>query len=170
MRTDGAEMYIGVDHGAESVLDARKDAGRKSVRLESKTVYNRGLVVAEFSHLPRPTCGTWPAFWFFGEPWPTKGEIDLYENWNDLFFNRHTAHVDDPSVVGDCIIAQDEMASVVDTPNCFDFAQGQANFQGCSASDFSTTFGSSSGGVCMYTSFVCGYPSVVRLLTGFSPL
>ncbi|RYP55383.1 hypothetical protein DL768_000138 [Monosporascus sp. mg162] len=144
---DGAEMYIGVDHSPESVLDAAKDPGRKSVRLESKTVYNKGLVIAEFSYLPRPTCGSWPAFWFFGEPWPTKGEIDLYENWNDLIFNRHTSHVDAPEIVGECILVQDEMEAVIDSPNCYDFAEGQADFQGCSASQFTTTFGSSNGGV-----------------------
>ncbi|RYP20445.1 hypothetical protein DL767_009448 [Monosporascus sp. MG133] len=144
---DGAEMYIGVDHSPESVLDAAKDPGRKSVRLESKTVYNKGLVIAEFSYLPKPTCGSWPAFWFFGEPWPTKGEIDLYENWNDLLFNRHTSHVDAPEIVGECILVQDDMDAVIDSPNCYDFAEGQADFQGCSASQFTTTFGSSNGGV-----------------------
>ncbi|RYO97608.1 hypothetical protein DL764_007282 [Monosporascus ibericus] len=144
---DGAEMYIGVDHSPESVLDTVKDPGRKSVRLESKTAYNKGLVIAEFSYLPKPTCGSWPAFWFFGEPWPTKGEIDLYENWNDLPFNRHTSHVDAPEVIGECILLQDEMEAVIDSPNCYDFAEGQANFQGCSASQFTTTFGSSNGGV-----------------------
>ncbi|RYO92326.1 hypothetical protein DL766_001921 [Monosporascus sp. MC13-8B] len=144
---DGGEMYIGVDHSPESVLDAAKDPGRKSVRMESKTVYNKGLVIAEFSYLPKPTCGSWPAFWFFGEPWPTKGEIDLYENWNDLLFNRHTSHVNAPEIVGECILAQDEMDAVIDSPNCYDFAEGQADFQGCSASQFTTTFGSSNGGV-----------------------
>ncbi|RYP85609.1 hypothetical protein DL769_000950 [Monosporascus sp. CRB-8-3] len=144
---DGGEMYIGVDHSSESVLDAAKDPGRKSVRLESKTVYNKGLVIAEFSYLPKPTCGSWPAFWFFGEPWPTKGEIDLYENWNDLLFNRHTSHVDAPDIVGECILVQDEMDALIDSPNCYDFAAGQADYQGCSASQFTTTFGSSNGGV-----------------------
>ncbi|KAI1778313.1 glycoside hydrolase family 16 protein [Hypoxylon cercidicola] len=141
---DGA-AYVGVDY---TKTDYNADgAGRKSVRLESKNVYNHGLIIADFTHLPKPVCGSWPAFWFFGEPWPTKGEIDIYENWNDLNFNRHTAHVDAPSVVGDCKIVSDGMTSTIDSPNCYDFANGQAEYQGCSASKTSSTFGSSTGGV-----------------------
>lgn len=143
---EDGEMYIGVEHGAGSVY-ATTAAGRKSVRLESKKVYNQGLVIADFSYLPKPTCGSWPAFWFFGEPWPTKGEIDLYENWNDLTFNRHTAHVDSPDVVGECVIEQDDMTSIIDSANCYDHADGQWDYQGCSASEYTSTFGSSSGGV-----------------------
>ncbi|KAI4867324.1 glycoside hydrolase family 16 protein [Hypoxylon rubiginosum] len=142
--TDGT-AYVGVDY-TKTDYDAA-GAGRKSVRLESKNVYNHGLIIADFTHLPKPTCGSWPAFWFFGEPWPTKGEIDVYENWNDLTFNRHTAHVDAPSVIGDCKIVSDGMTSTIDSPNCYDFASGQAEYQGCSASKYSSTFGSSTGGV-----------------------
>ncbi|XXH03554.1 metalloendopeptidase [Hypoxylon texense] len=141
---DGA-AYVGVDY-TKTDYDPN-GVGRKSVRLESKNVYNHGLIIADFTHLPKPTCGSWPAFWFFGEPWPTKGEIDVYENWNDLTFNRHTAHVDAPSVVGDCKIVSDGMTSTIDSPNCYDFASGQAEYQGCSASKYSSTFGSSTGGV-----------------------
>lgn len=142
-------MYIGVEHSASSVY-APTAAGRKSVRLESKNVYNQGLVIADFSYFPKPTCGSWPAFWFFGEPWPTKGEIDLYENWNDLTFNRHTAHVDSPDVVGECIIVKDNMTSIIDSANCYDHASGQYAYQGCSALEYTSTFGSSSGGICMF--------------------
>ncbi|KAI1808117.1 glycoside hydrolase family 16 protein [Daldinia bambusicola] len=138
------EIYLGVDQADGYQPNG---GGRKSVRLESKKVYDQGLVIAEFSHLPKPVCGSWPAFWFFGDPWPTKGEIDLYENWNDLKFNRHTSHVDKPNVVGDCVLVADDMTAKIDSPNCYDFADGQANFQGCSASEFSSTFGSPDGGV-----------------------
>lgn len=110
-------------------------------------MYNKGLVIADFTYLPKPVCGSWPAFWFFGEPWPTKGEIDIYENWNDLTFNRHTSHVDAPKVVGDCSLVGDDMTAKIDSPNCYDFADGQANYQGCSASEYSSTFGSPLGGV-----------------------
>ncbi|KAI1473713.1 glycoside hydrolase family 16 protein [Daldinia eschscholtzii] len=138
------EIYVGVDHADGYQVDT---GGRKSVRLESKNLYNKGLVVAEFTHLPKPVCGSWPAFWFFGDPWPTKGEIDLYENWNDLTFNRHTSHVDKPEVVGDCTLVASDMTAKIDSPNCYDFADGQANFQGCSASEVSSTFGSPDGGI-----------------------
>ncbi|KAI8963690.1 glycoside hydrolase family 16 protein [Daldinia sp. FL1419] len=138
------EVYVGVDHAdGYQVLTG----GRKSVRLESKNVYTKGLIIADFTHLPKPVCGSWPAFWLFGDPWPTKGEIDLYENWNDLTFNRHTSHVDNPAVVGDCTLVASDMTAKIDSPNCFDFADGQANFQGCSASEFSSTFGSATGGI-----------------------
>ncbi|KAI1466022.1 glycoside hydrolase family 16 protein [Daldinia caldariorum] len=138
------EIYLGVDQADGYQPNG---GGRKSVRLESKKIYDKGLVIAEFSHLPKPVCGSWPAFWFFGDPWPTKGEIDLYENWNDLKFNRHTSHVDKPDVVGDCVLVADDMTAKIDSPNCYDFAEGQANFQGCSASEFSSTFGSADGGI-----------------------
>ncbi|KAI1107119.1 hypothetical protein F4804DRAFT_298619 [Jackrogersella minutella] len=139
------EVYIGVDHTNGDYSPS--GVGRKSVRLESKNVYNHGLVIADFTHLPKPVCGSWPAFWFFGEPWPTKGEIDIYENWNDLTFNRHTAHVNSPDVVGDCTLVSDDMTSTIDSSNCYDFSQGQYDYQGCSASEYSTNFGSSSGGI-----------------------
>lgn len=157
---EDGEVYIGVEHSSGSVY-ATTDAGRKSVRLESKSVYNQGLVIADFSYLPKPTCGSWPAFWFFGEPWPTKGEIDLYENWNDLTFNRHTAHVDSPDVVGECIIAQDDMTSIIDSANCYDHADGQWDYQGCSASEYTSTFGSSSGGICMFSLFAVKQPMLI---------
>ncbi|OTA70256.1 hypothetical protein K449DRAFT_7007 [Hypoxylon sp. EC38] len=145
IKTSSDEVYIGVDHTKGDYNPS--GAGRKSVRLESKNVYNHGLVIADFTYLPKPVCGSWPAFWFFGEPWPTKGEIDIYENWNDLTFNRHTAHIDSPDVVGTCKLESAGMTATIDSPNCYDLAPGQANYQGCSASEYSTTFGSASGGI-----------------------
>lgn len=35
--------------------------GRDSVRIESKKRYGQGLFVADFTHLPKPACGQWPA-------------------------------------------------------------------------------------------------------------
>ncbi|KAI5926996.1 concanavalin A-like lectin/glucanase domain-containing protein [Camillea tinctor] len=139
------EVYIGVEHTSNDYETS--GTGRKSIRLESKTTYNKGLVIANFSHLPKPVCGSWPSFWLFGEPWPTKGEVDIYENWNDLTFNRYTAHVDAPSVVGDCTIVSDGMLATIDSPNCYDHADGQYDYQGCSASYATETFGSATGGI-----------------------
>ncbi|KAI1494987.1 putative endo-1,3(4)-beta-glucanase [Biscogniauxia mediterranea] len=139
------EVYIGVDHTSNDYTTG--GAGRKSVRLESKTTYSKGLVIADFSHFPKPVCGSWPSFWLFGEPWPTKGEVDIYENWNDLAFNRYTAHVDAPSVVGECTIVSDGMLATIDSRNCYVHADGQYEYQGCSASYATETFGSSSGGI-----------------------
>ncbi|KAI1875217.1 hypothetical protein JX265_004275 [Neoarthrinium moseri] len=123
--------------------------GRKSVRLESVQTYNHGLFIADFAHLPKPTCGAWPSFWMFGEPWPTKGEIDIMENWNDLDFNRFTAHVASPDQIGTCTVRSADMlaSTAIDSVNCYDHAPGQWDFQGCSASDHGAPFGSAEGGV-----------------------
>jgi hypothetical protein len=83
----------------------------------------------------------------YGDPWPTKGEIDIMENWNDLTFNRNTAHVDAPSAVGACTIVASEMSAVPESLNCYDLAAGQYNYQGCSADQPGGPFGSATGGV-----------------------
>lgn len=83
----------------------------------------------------------------YGDPWPTKGEIDIVENWNDLSFNRNTAHVDDPKVIGDCTIVASDMSATAKSSNCYDHASGQYDYQGCSADQYGAPFGSSDGGV-----------------------
>jgi len=35
--------------------------GRASVRIEGQDTWTKGLWVADFSHMPGSTCGTWPA-------------------------------------------------------------------------------------------------------------
>jgi len=35
--------------------------GRASVRIEGQDTWTKGLWVADFSHMPASTCGTWPA-------------------------------------------------------------------------------------------------------------
>jgi hypothetical protein len=49
---------MGVD--TASYLDPN-GRGRKSVRIQSKTAYNRALVIADFAHVPGSACGSWPA-------------------------------------------------------------------------------------------------------------
>lgn len=54
-----------------------------SARLESKALYspssNGGtLRMTARIQLPKGE-GLWPAFWSFGDPWPTQGEIDVME-------------------------------------------------------------------------------------------
>jgi beta-glucanase (GH16 family) len=36
--------------------------------------------------------GMWPAFWTYGDPWPTQGEIDIMEARGDEPYRYHTAH------------------------------------------------------------------------------
>jgi hypothetical protein len=49
---------MGVD--STSALDPN-GAGRKSVRVQSKTAYNGALVIADIAHVPGSNCGSWPA-------------------------------------------------------------------------------------------------------------
>lgn len=57
----GEEIFMGVNH--KDVLNNTdpNGKGRDSVRIESKARYTHGLFIADFTHLPKPTCGVWPA-------------------------------------------------------------------------------------------------------------
>jgi hypothetical protein len=61
----GLVQYVGdvaaimVDY--KTVIDDPLGYGRKSVRIESTAKYNHGLIIADFSHLPKAQCGIWPA-------------------------------------------------------------------------------------------------------------
>ena len=55
---NGDQLYIGADHKKEV---GRHDIGRDSVRLESKRTWSRGLLIADFEHMPGNQCGIWPA-------------------------------------------------------------------------------------------------------------
>lgn len=52
----GEDVFIRADHTNKG--DA---IGRNSIRLESKETYTRALIIARFSKLPKPVCGSWPA-------------------------------------------------------------------------------------------------------------
>ncbi|KAK7952313.1 Endo-1-3(4)-beta-glucanase [Apiospora aurea] len=132
-------FYLGVDYNQAMPDTWTRYPGRRSVRVESQQTYNHGLFIGDFSHLPKPTCGTWPAFWMFG----SKGEFDFLENWNDLTFNRITAHANN----GLCTIKQSDMSASVVTNNCADIAPPQYDYQACSANSYDGVFGSDTGGV-----------------------
>ncbi|KAF5017451.1 hypothetical protein F66182_10621 [Fusarium sp. NRRL 66182] len=66
--------------------------GRPSIRLESKESFQYGLFIADFQHMPPSQCGTWPAFWAYGDNWPTNGEIDILEGANLAYTNIMTGH------------------------------------------------------------------------------
>lgn len=123
--------------------------GRKSVRLQSWDAFNHGLFVANFTHLPTPTCGAWPAFWMFGWPWPDLGEFDIMENWNSRDFNRNTAMINGSQAT--CVIKATDMSSEIESYNCDAYAPGQYWYQGCSSNNFNdTAFGSPTGGVYVF--------------------
>ncbi|KAK2031366.1 hypothetical protein LX32DRAFT_500846, partial [Colletotrichum zoysiae] len=138
----GEDLYLGMD--SKSVIDPN-GIGRSSVRVETKTKYKQGLFVASFSHLPKPVCGAWPAFWTVGNPWPQGGEIDIYETWNEDNVNKVVLHTDEK--IGECRIDGKNMTGTVSKPNCANFAAGQADNEGCAGLDPAAPFGSPEGGV-----------------------
>ncbi|GAA5966344.1 hypothetical protein JCM8115_004841 [Rhodotorula mucilaginosa] len=68
---------------------------RKSVRIESAEPVEIGsLVLADIIRMPWG-CGTWPAWWSYGEPnWPAGGEIDVIEGVNLDAENMISLHTD----------------------------------------------------------------------------
>ncbi|RAR04643.1 glycoside hydrolase family 16 protein [Stemphylium lycopersici] len=85
---DTKSVFMGVDH------TNKDEAGRASVRLESKKSWNTGLLIADIRHMPPSECGVWPALWLLSssEDWPEGGEIDLVEGVNDYETNSVTLH------------------------------------------------------------------------------
>ncbi|KAM7217920.1 Concanavalin A-like lectin/glucanase domain containing protein [Rhypophila decipiens] len=139
----GEEIFIGVDHSSSGP----EVDGRKSVRIESKDKLDTGLIIGKFTHFPKPVCGAWPAFWTFGDVWPTDGEIDIYEMWNLASHNLLTYHTGAPDEVGECHAKSENFLGDLKTPNCDNFADGQYAGQGCGATELNGQWGSSTGGV-----------------------
>lgn len=70
INTNNGQVHIGVDHTTYN-----PSGGRKSVRLSSSKTYTHGLFIADIAHMPSSACGSWPAFWTFGDNWPNQGEM-----------------------------------------------------------------------------------------------
>lgn len=138
IRTDKDDVYIGVD------ATSGYEEGRRSVRLESRNTYNKGLIIADFSHLPAKACGAWPAFWMVGPTWPTDGEIDIVEGWNLNERNKIVLHTDDPKRTGVCTIDKSTFTSDLKYANCFDPVYNT----GCAVEETNGLWGNPSGGVC----------------------
>ncbi|ORY64620.1 concanavalin A-like lectin/glucanase domain-containing protein, partial [Leucosporidium creatinivorum] len=67
-------------------------AYRNSVRIISDATINVGtLILLDMAHVPYG-CSVWGAAWAYGSPWPTGGEIDIYEGVNNRTFNTYTLH------------------------------------------------------------------------------
>ncbi|WYZ46073.1 hypothetical protein EsH8_IX_000298 [Colletotrichum jinshuiense] len=142
LKTVDGDLYLGVD--SASTLDA-SGTGRSSVRIQSHSKYKQGLFVATFSHLPKPVCGAWPAFWTVGNPWPAAGEIDIVETWNEDNVNKVVLHTD--GTLGECRIDGQNMTGTISKPNCANYAAGQSDNEGCAGLDPAAPFGSAEGGV-----------------------
>eukprot|EP00445_Apocalathium_hangoei_P007697 CAMPEP_0203852316 /NCGR_PEP_ID=MMETSP0359-20131031/7849_1 /ASSEMBLY_ACC=CAM_ASM_000338 /TAXON_ID=268821 /ORGANISM="Scrippsiella Hangoei, Strain SHTV-5" /LENGTH=869 /DNA_ID=CAMNT_0050768445 /DNA_START=42 /DNA_END=2648 /DNA_ORIENTATION=- len=137
-QADGGGVYIGVDSRTQLALGQ----GRKSVRLQSKRLYNGGLFVISVAHAPSG-CGVWPAFWMFGEdkqhPWPQWGELDIIEGAHLSTQSQATLHTG-PGCQQSTIKEGADFSSRWDegTPggtlatNCDVHAEGQWYHQGCS--------------------------------------
>jgi beta-glucanase (GH16 family) len=143
------EVYFGVNH--QETFNP-KGKGRDSVRIESKTKYTQGLFIAHFSHLPKPECGLWPAFWMYGDPWPTVGEFDIYEGWNKAPANTITLHADHAATVGSCKLTQTgQTGTVTSATNCDNYFSNppqQYEAQGCGTAENNNLWGSELGAVC----------------------
>jgi len=79
--------YIGVDH--TSVITGNNS--RDTLELHSRIRINGGLVILNVRHMPIG-CGTWPAFWTYGDDWPNQGEIDIVEGINTNINDITTLH------------------------------------------------------------------------------
>lgn len=138
--TANGQVYIGAD--SNSTYDP-EGKGRDSVRITSKATYNGGLMVAKFAHLPAQACGAWPAFWSYASPWLTTGEIDFYEGWNLMGYNRIAMHVNE-TLAGACTLSSTTgaVAGTVMTDDCNNDVDGS----GCGVQDATNIWGSATGG------------------------
>lgn len=135
--TSDGQIYLGPDMNSTYDPDGK---GRDSIRITSKATYNQGLMVAKFSHMPVQACGAWPAFWSFADPWLTSGEIDYYEGWNLMGYNRMAMHTNE-TIAGSCTLSSTGIEGTVMTEDCVQTDDGA----GCGVSDESGVWGSTTG-------------------------
>lgn len=74
--TDEGNFHLGVDN----TFSYSHSNLRPSVRLTSQKSFTQGLLIIDAPHLAYGQ-GAWPAIWLTSTsaPWPTAGEIDIYE-------------------------------------------------------------------------------------------
>lgn len=135
--TSNGQIYLGPDTNSTYDPDGK---GRDSIRMTSKATYNQGLMVAKFSHLPVQACGAWPAFWSFADPWLTTGEIDYYEGWDLVGYNRIAMHTNE-TLAGSCALTSTGIEGTVMTEDCHQTDGGS----GCGVKDDSGVWGSVTG-------------------------
>ncbi|KAJ1331356.1 family 16 glycosylhydrolase [Microdochium nivale] len=98
-------VFLGVDYKNKA------GGGRASTRVNTKKKYTRGLFVADIAHMPSSTCGVWAAFWSFGDPWPSAGEIDIIEGVNRDTSTKFTLHT-----AGGCSFFTNDQAGDCNAP------------------------------------------------------
>ncbi|KAI0052819.1 glycoside hydrolase family 16 protein [Auriscalpium vulgare] len=117
--------------------------GRDSFRIQSKKSYDHHVSVYNVAHMPHG-CGTWPAIWEKGDPWPTKGEVDILEGVNDVAPNQSTLHTSP-----DCTMPSSRTES--GTPTSNDCNTAANSNSGCGvkhndANSYGPDFNSNGGG------------------------
>lgn len=115
------QMYMGVDYVTTLDPDGR---GRPSIRVESKKKYTKALIIADIEHMPSTSkhgCGSWPAFWSYGDDWPNNGEIDVIEGVNSVIGNQATLHTTAGCNMTN--LGASKLTKVVDT-DCHGLANG----------------------------------------------
>eukprot|EP00425_Heterocapsa_triquetra_P044184 CAMPEP_0195074622 /NCGR_PEP_ID=MMETSP0448-20130528/17685_1 /TAXON_ID=66468 /ORGANISM="Heterocapsa triquestra, Strain CCMP 448" /LENGTH=522 /DNA_ID=CAMNT_0040106901 /DNA_START=16 /DNA_END=1584 /DNA_ORIENTATION=- len=125
-------IYMGTDMRSKA---GKK--GRKSVRIQSKATYQEGLFILDLDHVPTG-CGTWPAFWMYGEDethiWPKWGEYDIFESMHNLtnvMTTLHTTEGCDQSTVAPGTFKRMDGAAGHPAADCNTEAKGQYHNQGC---------------------------------------
>ncbi len=113
-----------------------KGTPRKSIRLESNTLFDTGLLVFDVEHVPS-NISSWPAFWTFGivdnpSTWALHGEIDILEQVNNSNVNSSTLHTNTPPGLEGCTM--DPNLGFGSKSNCF--ALSGDKFCGFESKDF----------------------------------
>lgn len=95
-----------------------------SGRIESKTLFSASRTVPKVRIMARIKLpagyGMWPAFWSYGDPWPTQGEIDILEARGQEPFNYSTNYFYG-RVAGKNLVsgAEASITSDVDLTTCY---------------------------------------------------
>ncbi|KJR89950.1 uncharacterized protein SPSK_06006 [Sporothrix schenckii 1099-18] len=164
-RKRNEQLYLGVDHTtvlnvssadvanssvvATTPTPSAAGRGRSSVRLESRATFSRGLLVADFAHMPAGQCGVWPAFWAYNFKEDPVGEVDLLEGVNHQAANMVSLHTG-----GTCEFGASADETGVDRRDSCTVVYGNAStYGGCgvtapaTANTYGTAFNRVGGGV-----------------------
>ncbi|WZH49911.1 concanavalin A-like lectin/glucanase domain-containing protein [Fusarium acuminatum] len=142
-KTTNGQVYIGVDsvNKAKLLGKTKTRHGRDSVRLESKSTFNSGLLIADIEHMPGTACGVWPSFWSYNFDEDPVGEIDIIEGINDQSQNVVSLHT-----CGACKFTKigglDERSNCNNGGTESEQCEDGTNFDGCGSTHAEGSYGS----------------------------